>query len=115
LWGKNADDRFSPGLADVAPTTLSERNADMNEAAIDLVIDDLAAENAMLCEHLRDLEADRDVYRELLVATLDALAEVTTDRNRQREQKQRVVHEYRALRERLLLQAGADDPPDVAA
>lgn len=79
------------------------------DAVTTLVIEDLAAELALKDERIVSLEADNSVLRELLVAALDALAAKTAADNRRGEQHHRVIDEFRTLRERLLLQAGADD------
>ena len=61
----------------------------------DLTIEHAVAENA-------NLRADVVAYRELLQAALDRLASVTASYGRLREGHQRLIDEYRALRERLV-------------
>jgi YD repeat-containing protein len=81
----------------------------------DMVIEHLALSEAELLERVASLEADVAIYQELTCAAFDALHDLTVSRDREREQHQRVCDEYRALREHVMLQAGADDPEDVVA
>lgn len=71
----------------------------------DLVIQQLAEDEARLRARLAGVEADAAVLRELLDAALDALRFVTLDLKGAREQHARTCVEYRELRERLLLAA----------
>jgi uncharacterized coiled-coil protein SlyX len=78
-------------------------------AELDLVIADLADENALLLDRIVSLETDVAVYRDIGVAALDALTDSTRSYARLRDQLRSVSEEYRALREQLQLQAGFDD------
>ncbi len=80
----------------------------------DLALEDAALDYVLACERIASLEADIAIYRELAVAAFDGLHDLTVARDRERVQHQRLKDEYLGLCERLLLQAGADDP-DVAA
>lgn len=79
----------------------------MSDDYRDLVITDLADENACLHERIVCLEADIRISQELLHATMDALRHQTLLVERQRDQHHRLIDEYRALREELLLRADA--------
>jgi YD repeat-containing protein len=81
----------------------------------DLVIEDACIELEMKDERIASLEADIAIYRELTCVAFDALRDLTVSRDRDRQQHQYVRDEYRALRERLLLRAEADDPNGIAA
>lgn len=75
----------------------------------DVVIECYGDENAALRERIVSLEADVAVYRELTCAAFDALRDRTVRYQRLQESSNRLSEEYRALREQLLLNAGADD------
>ena len=79
----------------------------------DLVIAELADAEAALREQVASLEADVATYRELTIAAVDALRHLAVQHQALQASSARLGDEYRALRERLLLSAGADD--DVAA
>jgi hypothetical protein len=79
-----------------------------------LTLEMLADSEAELRERVASLEADNAIYRELTCAACDALHSLTVARDRERVHYQRLKDQYQALCERLLLEAGADDP-DVAA
>jgi hypothetical protein len=81
----------------------------------DLEILALADENHYLRERVTSLEDDNASYRELTCAAFDALHDLTRDHDRLRAQHHHLRDEYRALRERILIQAGADDPNGIAA
>jgi hypothetical protein len=81
----------------------------------DLVVVDLADENAELRERLVSLETDVAVYRELVIGAFDALRHLTVRYQKLQESSSRVRDEYQALREQRLLEAGADDDESVAA
>lgn len=75
----------------------------------DLVIRQLSDDEALLLERVASLEADVATYRELANAACDALRDLTVRHKRLQESTERLRDEYRALRERLLFEAGADD------
>jgi len=79
----------------------------------DVVIEELAASEAMLLDYIATLEADRAVFRELAFAAFDGLRELTIRNEALQHTVIRLRDELHALRERELLRAGADD--DVAA
>lgn len=80
----------------------------------DLVDETNAMEILELQDRIGDLEANVQIYQELVCAAFDALHDLTVSRDREREEHWRVRDAYRALREQLLLQAGADDEETAA-
>jgi hypothetical protein len=68
----------------------------------DLVIAELADSEAALLERVASLESDVVAYRSLALAALDALHDLTVQRDRLREQHHRLLDEYRRLRESIL-------------
>jgi hypothetical protein len=74
----------------------------------DLTIETLALSEAELLEHLASLETDMAVYRELAVAGFDAVRDLTIRNDKLRADRDRLRDENSALREHLLLKAGAD-------
>lgn len=64
----------------------------------DLVIETLLESEAMLQERVAGLEADIDVYRELVSVGLEQAHERETAIRRLRDQYHRLVAEHRALR-----------------
>ena len=69
----------------------------------ELVIEDLADENVLLREGIASLEADLGTYREIAIATLDALVNVTQQNERLRHDYQQQRDAYRWLRDEILL------------
>lgn len=76
---------------------------------VDLVIADLADENALLREWIASLETDLGVYREIAVAALDAVRELTVRNQSLVSSRARLLDELHAYREHALVRAGADD------
>ena len=98
----------SPAIDRISPEARAIFVHMLAEALLTRVLDDLGSEQA---EHEHPhLEADVATYRELAVAALDALREKTLKNKFLTEDNRRLVDELRALREELLLRAGADDP-----
>lgn len=73
--------------------------------ARDLAIEALADEQIGLEDQIVHLTADRDAYRELAQRAIERVHSLTATVNRLREQHQRLVDEYRALRERTMRDA----------
>jgi hypothetical protein len=76
------------------PSEGSARGSDCKDAVIEM----LAHSEADLLERVRRLEADKVTYRELAQAGIQALHQLTIERNRWRAQHRRLVEEYRQLR-----------------
>jgi hypothetical protein len=72
-----------------------------------LVIETQAAEIVQLRERIRSLEADVEAYRELASIAINQVREMTLRGEQQRETYERLVDEYRGLREQLLQKATA--------
>lgn len=68
----------------------------------DLALEHLAADEAALRERVRSVEADADSYRALAQQALQALADLTTERDRQRERIRRLTDENAWLRAELM-------------
>jgi hypothetical protein len=81
----------------------------------EVVITDLADENGWLRERVASLEADVAVYRELAIAAMDALREVTVRNQALEPTNARLRDEVKAYRENALLRAGAEDDHEAAA
>jgi hypothetical protein len=64
----------------------------------DLVIDDLVASEADLMDHACALTVERDSFRAALHAAVEAVAEITRERDRLRARYHQLLDEYRALR-----------------
>ena len=95
-------------------TTIVESPVPRNSnTVLEIVIEDLADENALLRERIASLEADVGTYRELAIATLDALAHVTQQHQQLRNDYQEQSDAYRWLCQETLLRAGADDDEAV--
>lgn len=75
----------------------------------ELVIDELAAENAMLRDRTAGLETDVAVYREIACAAIDVLQALTVQNQRLECAARRARDEARSSREAALLAAGVDD------
>ena len=67
----------------------------------------LALSEAELLERVASLEADVAVYRELALAGVQALADLTVRHARLRDDRARLLDEYRRLREHLIRDSGA--------
>jgi hypothetical protein len=90
--------------------TIAEAHTPRNSSIVnELVIDALAQENRLLRDQNASVEADRDTYREIAIAALDALARVTQQHQRLRDDYRQQNDAYRWLTEDLMLRAGADD------
>ena len=68
----------------------------------DLVIEMLADSEAELCERNASVEADRDTYRMLAQEAIHALHHQTITLDRLRASHQRLIDDYRRLREQVL-------------
>lgn len=68
----------------------------------EMVIEGFASENAELRELLEAQQANLAIYRELLVATMDSLRHLTLHLRLSKEQRCRIVDQYRALRMHVL-------------
>jgi hypothetical protein len=79
------------------------------DGAADIVIETLALSEAELLGRVATLEADVQIYRELAVASFDALQGLTLCNRRLRDSGDRLRDENRALRAQILRNAGADD------
>jgi uncharacterized coiled-coil DUF342 family protein len=98
-------------------SNLRQPGLDGNRGALEelrAIIDILCASEAELRARVRQLEEDAAVYREICVAALDALRQLTVQHDRLRAEYQRLRDEYRDLREQVMLEAGADDSTDSA-
>ena len=63
----------------------------------DLTIEALAHSEALLTERVADLTSERDSYRALMQGALDALHELTVERDRFRTRVSRLLKELRAV------------------
>jgi len=81
----------------------------------ELVIEDLSSENATLRAEIVELDTDAAVYRELALATFDALRDLTLRHDRLLADRDRLRDENRRLREDRLIAAGATDDADHGA
>jgi hypothetical protein len=72
----------------------------------DLVIKELADSEAALLDHLTDLELDRDAYRELALATFDALVALTEKYQELHAEHDQLKQTFRFFREASLLASG---------
>ena len=90
-----------------APPSRNEDDADGLRPAEyrDLVIEELAAREQSLLVQVLSLETDVSVYRELLIASCDALRDLTVRHQRLQQDKQQVIDEYRAFRQQMLIPA----------
>lgn len=79
----------------------------------DLVIEQLADDEGQLTEQIASLSMDVGTYRDLAIATLDALRDVTIQNAKLTALNQERQDECRRLREELLLRAGADDVQEI--
>jgi hypothetical protein len=68
----------------------------------DMTIQTLAADEAGLLAQNVELRADRDVWRELALASIRKNHDLTSDNDRLRDENRRLRDEYRALREQVL-------------
>lgn len=73
----------------------------------DLVIADLAADEAKLVERLALAGADRDAWREMAQAAIHELADITQQHRRLREQHHRLLDEFRTVRAQTMRRAVA--------
>jgi hypothetical protein len=64
----------------------------------DFALENAAFDHIDLLERLRDVEADRAVYREMAQAALHALHKITQERNALRERLHRLLADLRKLR-----------------
>jgi phage shock protein A len=87
---------------------MGNHNLPRNQDDRDVVIRQLADDEALLLERISSLEADVGVYRELAAAACDALRDLTVRYQRLHASFSQLRDAYRALRARLL-EAGADD------
>jgi predicted nucleic acid-binding Zn-ribbon protein len=70
-----------------------------------LEIEHLIADEAALRARVTELDADVRAFRELAQTAIAALHDLTVQLDRLRGQHQKVVDEYRALRERIMREA----------
>lgn len=70
--------------------------------ALDLALEHAVADEATLLDALTEALAEAQSYRELAQAALAALADLTRTRERERQAHERLIAEYRYLREQIL-------------
>jgi hypothetical protein len=73
----------------------------------DLVISQIADDERELLERLASVEDDCATYRALALYVIGAYAELTRKHRQLRDEKNRVVDDYRRLRESVMRQAAA--------
>lgn len=82
--------------------------ADLSTSRVsELVIQALAAENAELRERLDNVQDDVVTYREVTQQAIHALHDITEAQARLRQQHERLIEEYRRLREQIIRSVAA--------
>jgi len=76
-------------------------------AVADLVIDALVTTEHELLEHIASLETNAAVFRDVAIATLDALRDLTVRHERLLRAHEQLADDYRRVREDTLFAAGA--------
>jgi len=87
-------------------TSIAARCNPRQPSSADLALEAMAYDEALARERIASLEADCAALRLTLHEAVAGLYHVTLERERLRDQLTALRDEYRALRERLLVEAG---------